>query len=70
MKIPIKAMVRERRKLGVYTIRYGKVLWKEISLGLRGIEEVEVTEGLSKGDIIITGPSPSQLKNGQRVYSK
>lgn len=70
LKVPIKAIVRENRKAGVYLIKDGKALWKKVALGLWGIEEVEVTEGLSNGDVIITGPNPSLLQNGQRVYSE
>ena len=70
LKVPAEAIVWEKDKAGVYLINNGKAFWKEVSLGLRGIKEVEVTKGLSNGDLVITGPNPSLLINGLRVYSK
>ena len=70
LKVPAEAIVWEKGKAGVYLINNGKTLWQGISIGLRGIKEVEVTKGLSNGDPVITGLNPSMLINGLRVYSK
>ena len=48
----------------------GRAHWKEITLGLRGSDKVEITRGLSKDEKMITGPDPSQLADGQRVSSQ
>jgi HlyD family secretion protein len=70
LKAPLSAIVWEKGKAGVFVMSSGKAEWKPVVLGLRGIKDVEVTQGLSKDDILITGPNPSQMKNGQRVYSQ
>jgi HlyD family secretion protein len=70
LKAPLSAIVWEKGKAGVFLVSSGKAEWKPIALGLRGIKDVEVTQGLSKEDIVIAGPNPSQMKNGQRVYSQ
>lgn len=68
--IPLKAIVWRKGKAGVYVANNGRAHWKEISVGLRGLDKVEVTKGLSKDEKVITGPDPSQLIDGQKVYSQ
>lgn len=70
LKAPLSGIVWEKGKAGVLLVSNGKAEWKPIVLGLRGVKDAEVTQGLSKDDIIIAGPNPSQIKNGQRVYSE
>ncbi len=70
LKAPLSGIVWEKGKAGVFLMSNGKAEWRPVVLGLRGIKDVEVTQGLSKDDIVITGPNPSQIKNGQRVYSE
>ena len=70
LKAPLSGIVWEKGKAGVFLMSNGKAEWKPIVLGLRGVKDAEVTQGLSKDDIIIAGPNPSQIKNGQRVYSE
>lgn len=47
----------------------GKARWREITLGLRGRESVEVTRGLSPGDVVVSpanaGAGP--LREGRRI---
>ena len=48
----------------VYVARDGHVEARNVRLGLRTLEAVEVLEGLAQGDIVLTGPAP---KLGSRV---
>jgi HlyD family secretion protein len=67
---PLKAIVRANGKPGVYVMDNHRARWRGVSPGLRGIDKIEVTKGLSKDDQVITGPQPSQLVDGQRVYTR
>jgi HlyD family secretion protein len=59
-------------KPGVFVSKGGNAAWRDVTLGLRGRETVEVTEGLSTGDKVIALAEPKQqvLKPGQRVAAK
>ena len=70
VQIPLRAIVWKKGKSGVFLERKGRAKFQEVSLGLRGIENVEVTSGIAKGAIIITGPDLSRLTDGLRVYSE
>lgn len=70
INVPLQAIVWRKGKSGVYLADKGKAKWRDVSLGLRGIDKVEITQGLSKDELIITGPNPSELTDGQRVYSQ
>jgi len=54
---------------GVYTLKAGKVAFAPIQTGLSGELRVEVRDGLSDGQQIITGPFKAlrTLKEGERV---
>ncbi len=57
---------------GVFMNRQGRARWRAVTLGLRGSQAVEVTEGLSVGDQIvrpIEGQKQS-LTDGQRVVTQ
>jgi len=68
--VPLKAIVWRKGKPGIYVVRGGRAEWKEVGLGLRGIDKVEVTQGLSKNEVVITEPQSSRLADGQRVVSQ
>lgn len=68
--VPLQALVWRKGKAGVYVANSGRAYWKEVSLGLRGLNKVEITRGLPKDSAVITGPDPSQLADGQKVYTK
>ena len=56
-------------KAGVFINARGRARWREVSLGLRGLVNVEVTQGLSGGEQIVR-PVDGQkqpLTDGQRV---
>ena len=69
LTVPLQAIVWKNSSPGVYLMKDGKASWKEVSLGLRGIDKVEILKGVAVNDIIITGPEPSKLTDGLRVYS-
>ena len=54
---------------GVYLATGGKAEWRNVTLGLRGRDSVEVTQGLSSGETMVAPADPKQspLKPGQRV---
>lgn len=70
INIPLQALVWRKTTPGVYLANEGRAHWREVSLGSRGIDRVEILKGLSLNDSIITGPDPYQLTDGLRVYSK
>ena len=70
INIPLQALVWRKTTPGVYLANEGRAHWREVSLGSRGIDTVEILKGLSLNDSIITGPDPYQLTDGLRVYSK
>jgi HlyD family secretion protein len=49
-------------KTGVIVDQGGRARWREITVGLRGRETVEVTRGLSPGDVVV---SPAEVQGGQ-----
>jgi HlyD family secretion protein len=59
-------------KPGVFVKEHGKARWREVMLGLRGLQNVEVMQGLSAGEQIAR-PVEGQkhpLTDGQRVAAK
>ncbi len=70
INIPLQALVWRKTTPGVYLANEGRAHWREVSLGSRGIDRVEILKGLSLNDSIITGPDPYQLTDGLRVYSR
>jgi RND family efflux transporter MFP subunit len=64
VQVPLRTIVWEKGKAGVFLEDNGRVKLREVSLGLRGIDNVEVTSGLAKGNVIITGPDLSRLTDG------
>ncbi len=65
--VPVRAVARSKGKAGVYVVNNGRTLWREVSTGLRGVEKVEITKGLSAHELVITAPDPSQLTDKQKV---
>jgi HlyD family secretion protein len=46
----------------------GKAMWREVKLGLRGLETAEVAEGLLAGEVVCKPREANQpLTDGQRV---
>jgi HlyD family secretion protein len=59
-------------KPGVFVNAGGKATWREVTLGLRGRDMVEVTQGLSAGEQVVAPADAKQspLQPGQRIKAK
>jgi HlyD family secretion protein len=70
--IPQRFLQPREGKPGVFVAEGGKATWRDVTLGLRGREKVEVTEGLAVGEKVVApaDPKPPPLKAGQRVSVK
>ena len=57
---------------GVFVADHGRAEWRDVTLGLRGRDTVEVAGGLAAGDVVIGRPDPLQppLREGQRVATE
>jgi HlyD family secretion protein len=66
--IPQPYVLWREGKPGVFVNDHGKARWRDVTLGLRGRETVEVAQGLSAGDSVCKPrEQKQQLTNGQRV---
>jgi HlyD family secretion protein len=67
--LPSPFLVRRRGKTGVFAAVQGRAEWRMLRLGLQGREMVEVVEGLTPGDIVITPADPraGPLTDGRGV---
>jgi HlyD family secretion protein len=56
-------------KTGVMVEVDGRAKWREITVGLRGRESVEITSGLSPGDIVVNSMEANSgpLRDGRRI---
>ena len=56
-------------KTGVMVDDGGKAKWREITVGLRGSQSVEITDGLSPGDLVVspTAQGSGSLREGRRI---
>lgn len=59
-------------KTGVIVDDGGKARWREIGVGLRGREFVEVTSGLSPGEVVVSraAGASSPLREGRRITTR
>lgn len=64
--IPQTALVENNDTYFAWIINEGKAYKKEVKIGISSIDEVEIIEGLSKGDSVIVRP-PSTLTEGTKV---
>lgn len=64
-------LIRDGRS-GVMVDDAGKARWREIPIGLRGRDVVEVTSGLAPGDVVVSPASPTAepLRDGRRITSE
>jgi HlyD family secretion protein len=66
--IPQHFLLWRAGKPGVMVNDDGKAHWRDISLGLQGQQDTEVTQGLSAGEQIINPTEPKQtIADGQAV---
>jgi HlyD family secretion protein len=65
--VPSKLLLRDKAGVGLYVLSDGKASWRSLKTGLRGIETVEVLEGLTQGDTAITAVGAQEVLEGKRV---
>ncbi|MBW2358341.1 MAG: efflux RND transporter periplasmic adaptor subunit, partial [Deltaproteobacteria bacterium] len=65
IKLPSAWLSEENGKIGLYIVRDGKAVFKQVTLGSYYDQRVEILSGLSEKDVIIT--TPSGLKSGDAV---
>jgi len=67
--VPQRAIVWQKGRSGLFVNQAGHAQWRNVTLGLRGAESVEVTEGLSAGESVIWlhDPKEKPLTEGRAV---
>ena len=72
LTLPQRFLQWREGKPGVFVAERGRAVWRDMTLGLRGRDTVEVTDGLSAGERVAVSADPKQapLKSGQRVKAK
>lgn len=67
--IPQRFVQWRQGKAGVFVNERGKAKWREITLGLRGRETVEILQGLTAGEPVVGTREAKQppLTDGQRI---
>jgi len=68
LALPLRFVSWRGGKPGAFVMERGKSMWREVKLGLRGLETAEVVEGLLAGQVMCKPREGNQpLTNGQRV---
>ncbi len=76
LTLPYSAIGREKKeeqeKFYVFLYKKGKAEKKYVKLGIKGFVRVEIKEGLSEGDTVITGPEDvlKKLRDGEKIKIK
>lgn len=72
VKIPQSFLQWRSGKSGVIVNKQGKAYWQNVSLGLTGLSEIEITQGLTVGEQIIkpTEELKQAMEDGQAVKIK
>jgi HlyD family secretion protein len=54
---------------GVFVNDHGRARWREVTLGLRGRETIEIAQGVAAGERVVTpsGANQPELAEGQRI---
>ncbi len=67
-----KEKKEEKEKFYVYIYKKGKAKKRYVKLGIKGLVRIEIKEGLSENDTVITGPEDilKKLKEGDKVKIK
>jgi membrane fusion protein (multidrug efflux system) len=66
LAIPRAALFREGERRYVYRLESGRARRRGVSVGLIGLNEVEVTSGLAERDVVLL-PGSTPLSDGLRV---
>lgn len=67
--LPAALVLVRGSKTGIMLYDNGMAQWREIAVGLRGRELVEVTSGLSPGDVVVSPAAATSgpLRDGRRI---
>jgi len=65
--VPQRFIIWREGQSGVLIDNAGKAQWRKVSLGLRGNEKVEITEGLTAGQIVIAAAPGTDLPRDGRA---
>jgi HlyD family secretion protein len=70
--LPAELVLVRKGTTGVMVNADGKAQWREITVGLRGRESVEITSGLSPADVVVipADASSRSLRDGRRIRSR
>ena len=70
--IPQPYLLWREGKPGVFVNDHGKARWRDLTPGLRGLKNLEVTQGLTAGEQIVKPPTGQKqpLADGQRITAK
>ena len=66
LRVPTKALIEADGQDALFTVKDGKARLCFVTIGLKGDDFCQITEGLSEGDTVILSP-PADLKEGSRV---
>lgn len=66
LAIPRAALLREGERRYVYVLEKGRARRREVSVGLVGLSDVEITSGLAEGETVLI-PGTVPLSDGMRV---
>jgi HlyD family secretion protein len=70
LQVPEEAVVWQKGRPGLFVLgAAGRARWREVTVGLRGAESVEVTKGLAPGDTVVwlRDPKDGPLTDGRTV---
>lgn len=70
LTVPAAAIVPKGKERIVYVIRNGKAVEVQVITGMAEGGRVEVVSGISEGDLIVTEPYESGVKDGRRVVAE
>lgn len=65
--VPSQLITRNQGEIGVIAYRDGRAAWQPIKIGLRGQTHVEIVEGLSPGEIVVSMQGPDLIPEGRRI---
>ena len=67
LAIPERALARKRSVDGVYYLHKGFVLWKEVTVSERWLDQgvLTIDAGLDEGDVVVT--TPRMVKEGENI---
>lgn len=70
LTVPAAAIVPKGKERIVYVIRNGKAVEVQVITGMAEDGRVEAMSGISEGDLIVTEPYESGVKDGRRVVAE